>query len=89
MSRNALIWSAIVLAFAGLLLWSTLEAQSHECTVTVRFKGGENSATASGDSEEAAETQARNTACGPLAAGMSESIACTNTPPVKKECRTI
>ncbi len=78
-----------VLAFAGLLLYSTLSSQRVECTVTVAFKNAQNTATASGASEADAGREAQTTACGPLAQGMNESIACGRIPPVSRTCRPL
>lgn len=78
-----------VLAFAGLLLYSTLSSQRVECTVTVAFDNAQNTATASGASEADASREAQTTACGPLAQGMNESIACGRIPPISRKCRTL
>ena len=78
-----------VLAFAGLLLYSTLSSQRVECTVTVAFNNAQNTATASGASEADASREAQTTACGPLAQGMNESIACGRIPPISRQCRTL
>ena len=79
---------AALLAFVAFLTWSTLSAQKVECEVCVEFKGGRNCATASHESEADAARSAQTTACGPLAKGMNESIACDNQPPVSRQCRT-
>ena len=77
----------IVLAFVSFLLWTTLSSQRVECQVCVEFGGGRNCAIASAaDSVEAARN-AQTTACGPLASGMTASIACSATPPVSRQCR--
>ena len=89
MKRSTLLTVGVLAALAGFLLWSTLSSQRHECTVTVTFKGSTNKATASAETEQDARRQAQNTACGTIAAGMSESIACDNTPPDSTECRTL
>ena len=89
MSRRTLLIAVAVLAFGGLLLWSTLSSQKSECFVVVAYGGGTDSATASAADEALAEEQARTTACGTLARGMNESIACANTPPVTRRCRTL
>jgi hypothetical protein len=78
-----------VLAFAALLLYSTLSSQRAECTVTVAFDNAQNTATASGATEADASREAQTTACGPLAQGMNESIACGRIPPVSRRCRTL
>jgi hypothetical protein len=88
-SRGKLLSLLILLAFAAFLLWSTLSAQRVECSVTVDFAGGRNSATASAGSEPDATRQAVTTACGPLARGMDETIACSRIPPISRRCRTL
>ena len=79
----------VVLAFAGFLLWSTMSSQRVECTVTVAFGSAQNTATASAASEADATREAQTAACGPLAQGMNESIACSRIPPVSRTCRVI
>ena len=79
----------VVLAFAGFLLWSTMSSQRVECTVTVAFGNAQNTATASAASEADATREAQTAACGPLAQGMNESIACSRIPPVSRRCRVI
>jgi len=79
---------AILLAFVAFLAWTTLSAQKATCDVCMDYHGRRNCASASASSEEEALTSARNTACGPLAFGMNESIECGNTPPATRQCRT-
>jgi len=83
-----LTWMA-VLAFAGFLLWSTLASQRVECTVTVAFQGEEGSGSASAASEVDAVREAQVAACGPLARGMNDRIACARIPPLRRQCRTL
>ena len=87
--RGKVLTLIVVLAFAGFLLWSTLSSQRVECTVTVDFNRARNTATASAASEEAALREAQTAACGPLAQGMNESIACSRIPPVSRQCRSL
>jgi hypothetical protein len=90
MARNGkLVALLVVLAFAGLLLYSTLSSQRVECTVSVNFNSAENTATASGASEADASREAQTTACGPLARGMNESIACGRIAPIMRRCRSL
>jgi|SRR5688572_7593778 hypothetical protein len=86
--RGVWLGLALVAAFAGYLLWSTLSAQNVECRQCVEFKGTQNCATASAANEEEAKRAAQATACGVLTFGMDESIACSNRPPVTSFCRT-
>jgi hypothetical protein len=90
MTRTGKLWTLLaVLVFAGLLLYSTLTSQRVECTVTVAFANAQNTATASGASETDASREAQTTACGPLARGMNESIACGRIPPISRQCRSL
>ncbi|MDZ4675598.1 MAG: hypothetical protein SGI84_14180 [Gemmatimonadota bacterium] len=87
-SRSRLIPIIVVLAFAGFLAWTTLSAQKVTCEICVDYHGRSNCATASAASEEEAVTSAQNTACGPVASGMNESIECGRIPPSTRQCRT-
>lgn len=85
-TRNRIITFVAIIAFVLLLAWSTVQTQQTTCQVCVSFNGRENCAAASGaDRDEAVQT-ARSTACGPIANGMNESIACGNTPPATFSC---
>ncbi|HEU4700326.1 MAG TPA: hypothetical protein VFS40_14175 [Gemmatimonadales bacterium] len=84
---KAIAW-LVALGFVGFLLWTTLRGQKAECEVCVEYAGGRNCATASHESEAEAARSAQTTACGPLARGMNETIACQNRPPVRRVCRT-
>ena len=88
-SRTRAVTIVVVLGFVAFLLWTTLAAQRIECTVTVEFGGNTRSATASAASEAEALNQAQTVACGPITNGMDESIACSNRPPVSKQCRSL
>jgi hypothetical protein len=88
-ARGRTITLVVLLAFAAFLLWSTLASQRVECSVTVAFAGSRNSATASATSEPDAIREAQTAACGPLARGMNESIACGRIPPISRQCRSL
>jgi len=88
MKRSTLLTIAALLAFAALLLYSTLSAQKAECEVCVSFNGRDNCATARGATEAEAQRSAQSTACGTIASGMAESINCGNAVPTKRRCKT-
>lgn len=88
MRPKSLLTVAVVLAFVAFLAWSTLSAQKAECEVCVEFQGGRNCATASHENEADAARSAQTTACGPLAKGMNDAIACENRLPVSRQCST-
>jgi hypothetical protein len=87
-NKRALIGVAIVIAFVGYLLWSTLAQQRAACRVCVAFKGRRNCATASAASTKEATRNAQTTACGILATGMDNAIACGNAVPEGVECKS-
>ncbi|MGH7529225.1 MAG: hypothetical protein ACREMN_02490 [Gemmatimonadales bacterium] len=87
MKRSTLLTIAAVAGILALFFYLTTARAGQQCTVCMEFQGGTNCATAAGrTADEAAET-AQTTACGPLARGMNESIACGNRPPVSVQCR--
>jgi hypothetical protein len=88
MKRGTLIGLVAAAIFAIFLLWSTMSAQRVDCEACVEFNGARNCAKASGTSEVEALRTAVSTACGPVASGMNESIACQNRPPVVRQCKT-
>jgi hypothetical protein len=88
-SRARLVTVIAIVAFIAFMVYSTLEVQRVECTVTVNFQGQERTATASGATEESAAEQAQTAACGPLVQGMDESIACSRRPPTSRQCRPL
>ena len=89
MRRSTVVILLVFAVFAAFLLYNTLSSQRVECSVVVEFQGQRNSAVASGATAEAAEREARTAACGPMARGMNESIACSKSPPVQKQCRPL
>jgi hypothetical protein len=89
MRRSTLLTLIAAAVFAAFLFYSTLASQRAECAVSVEYQGRTGHATASGATAREAEQQARTTACGPIAHGMNEAIACTSRPPIRRECRTL
>jgi hypothetical protein len=88
-ARGKVLSLLALLAFTLFLLWSTLSSQRVECSVTVDFGGRQGEGTASAASEQDATREAQTAACGPLAAGMNDRIACGRIPPVSRHCRTL
>jgi len=88
MKRSTLYTIAAVAAVGFLFFYMTTARATEECTVCVEFQGGTNCATAAGRTPQEATEAAQNTACGPLARGMNESIACGNRAPVSVQCKS-
>ena len=88
-NRGKLFALIAVLAFAAMLLWSTLSSQRVECRVAVAYAGTEGEGSASAASEADAAREAQTAACGPLTKSMDERIACNRIPPARRQCRTL
>jgi hypothetical protein len=88
-NRGKLFTVMALLAFAAMLLWSTLSSQRVECTVAVAYAGAEGEGSASAASEVEAAREAQTAACGPLTKSMDERIACNRIPPARRQCRSL
>ena len=88
MKRSTMVTLAVIAAIAGLAVYSTTSQAGHRCQICVTYKGRGNCATAAGATEQDAREGAQTTACGPLASGMDESIACGRVQPDSVHCRT-
>jgi hypothetical protein len=86
--KKIVVVIAIVLAVGGLFFYMTTAHATEECEVCMQFNARSNCAKAAGRTVQQATEGAHTTACGPLASGMNEQIACQRTPPVRIQCRT-
>ena len=87
MKRSRWITLAVVAAVIALFFYMSTARANQECTVCVEFQGRSNCATAAGSTAAEATETAHSTACGPVASGMNETIACGNRAPVSVQCR--
>ena len=72
---------ALVLLFVGIVIYSSMGSGQFRCEVCMAYQGRSACATASGSSQEEARRTATETACAKISSGMTESIACAQTPP--------
>lgn len=86
MKRSTVVTLVVIVALAGLAIYSTTARAGHRCQVCVTYRGRSNCATAAGASQQDAQEGAQTTACGPLASGMDESIACGRVQPDSVQC---
>ena len=77
------IFGALVLA---LLIYSSLSLGQYSCEVCIEFRGQAKCRTAKGSTREEARRTAIDNACAFLSGGVTDSIACTNTPPKSVKC---
>jgi hypothetical protein len=73
--------------FIGLVILLSMRIARYECEVCVTFGGRTVCRTAASGTREASVESAVTSACGTLAAGMTDSIRCQNTVPDRTTCR--
>lgn len=78
------VWIVLIfgLAFLAIMWTSTRNLAAHRVEVCMEYQGRSACRIASGATPENARRTATDNACALIASGMSDSIACTNTPPV-------
>ncbi len=85
-AKIGIVTAVFVALTLGLLIYSTLQQAQIECEACVTFHGRTQCRTAVGPDREQAVKTAIDNACGLLAAGMADSISCSNTPPDRVTC---
>lgn len=83
MKKPVLVGILIVVAILGVLVYSSMNLAKYRVEVCMDFHGQTNCRTASGSTREFAQRTATTNACAAIASGVSDSIACENTPPTK------
>ena len=74
---------AVLLGYLGYITMSTNQVS---CEVCVEFRGATECRRATGKDRLEAETAAASTACGLISGGVTDGIACRNTPPKSVTC---
>jgi hypothetical protein len=88
-SVNRSIIGLVVVGIALVLGYLILGSRSlvrTECEVCVEFQGQRQCRRGTGTNDEEARKAAQKAACGLMAFGMNESIACQNRPPAVTRC---
>jgi hypothetical protein len=85
LNRTMVFW-IVALGFVALLVYTSIKPQAVTCEVCMSFNGGERCAKASGPTKDAATQTAQTAACGPLASGMDQTIACGRVDPKSVSC---
>lgn len=86
MAKITILAAVLIAASVGLLAVSVLKQAKVSCEVCITFRGSTKCRTARGPTREEAVRTATDNACAFLAAGMTDSIACSNTPPSLATC---
>lgn len=71
-----------ILAFIGILTYLSIGQKQHRVEACVEFQGRKNCRIASGPTREQALRTATDNACATITSGMTESMSCSQTPPV-------
>jgi type IV pilus biogenesis protein CpaD/CtpE len=75
-----IVFVAIVL---GVIIYSSMNLAKYRVEVCIAFNGRTNCKTASAVSEEFAQQTATANACGEIAFGVTETVACEHSAPVR------
>lgn len=81
-----IVFLVFIVYISFTLIWS---GSKYECEVCVKYKDTESCQTVRGVERNDTVMQGISTACGGVARGMTESIECQRTPPVKLECKNL
>lgn len=86
MARAVLVFVVLLAGTFGLIAWQAMHSRSVLCEVCITFRGAQACREAYGPTAKEAQRTATDNACAFLAAGMTASIQCGNTPPDLVRC---
>lgn len=81
MNKTVAIGIAFVAVVLGVIIYTTVGTAQYRCEVCVSYQGRSACRTASARTERQALRAATENACAQIASGVTDSIACGNTPP--------
>ena len=81
MSKPVIVGIIFILGILGVLLYSTMNLAKFRVEVCVTFNGRSDCRIASADTEEHALRTATSNACGLLASGVTDTLACEHSVP--------
>ena len=82
--KKPVLWGIVfVVIVLGVIVYSSFNLAKHRLEVCITFNGRTNCKTASAVSEEFAQQTATTNACGEIAFGVTETVACEHTAPTK------
>lgn len=81
MKKPVLVGIGIVAVILGLIVYSMTTLTQHRVELCLTFNGQSRCKIASGSSQESAMRTALDNACGELAGGVTETLACQRTEP--------
>jgi hypothetical protein len=82
--KKPVLWGIVfVLLVLGVIVYSSFNLAKVRLEACITFNGRTNCKTASATTEEFALQAAVTNACGEIAFGVTETVACEHTPPTK------
>lgn len=81
MNKTVILAIAFAIAVLIVVIYTTIGTARFRCEVCVSFRGRSACRTASAPTEEDALRTATENACAQIASGVTDSMACENTPP--------
>jgi hypothetical protein len=88
MNKKVVLLAVLGVGLAvGYIFYSLMTRAQVTCEVCIAFHGRTDCRVGAGTTEEEAKRTAQDVACSLVSSGMSEGIACSNTPPTKVTCK--
>jgi hypothetical protein len=87
--RNRIAAVVVLAPVIGFVVYSSFQVSTVECEVCMQFDGRSTCRSASAARRDEALRSATDNACALLTSGMTNSIRCQQSEPVKSECRTL
>ena len=84
--RAGLIGLAALFVLMALVVWSSFQIGGVRCEVCITYAGRSQCRAVDGTSRDEAIGAATTNVCAFLSSGVTDSMACTRTPPDKAEC---
>ena len=84
--RTSLIGLLALLVLMAWIVWRSFQIGGVRCEVCITYGGGSQCRSVDGSSREEALQAATTNVCAFLSSGVTDSMACTRTPPTKAEC---
>ena len=83
MRKPVVVGIVLFAALIALIAYSTVGTSSHRVEVCMQFNGQTACRTTSGSTQEFARRTATDNACAQISSGVTDTIACQQSPPVR------
>ena len=87
--KNLIAALVVLIPIVGFVVYSSFQVSAVECEVCMRFDGRMMCRAASAATRDEALRSASDNACALLTSGMTNTIRCNQSDPVRTECRSL